>query len=221
MKFAPVIFCLLLCSISLAQRRDDFKSLVLGEYNYPYDAVNSNFYYEQAKSLTKLNNPDSSHKASKIMWGLYLYDTSRYKLEDFVPLLKKIERSNTHYYERVLKGKWRFSHDWLDGLGYIPIDSIREDTFRVVEFDGHNAAFFFKDSLYRKTSYTIECRHTGFEFQRINIFSICFHDSDAKWWFTINPEYMKIKHEYYCSCGCVLSIYKKIQDVAPLVVHSE
>lgn len=210
MKTVTVIWCLFLCSFAMGQRKDEFKRLVLGENNYTYNTNNAQSYYEQAKSLIKLNNPDSSRKASKIMWGLYLYDTARYTFEGFEPLLREIEQSNTRYYEKVIKGKWRFSHKWLDGMGYIPIDSVRKDTFQVVEFDGRNVSFFFKDSLYRKTSYSIECRQSGFDFQRINIFKICFYDSDAVWWFTIMPTYMEIKHDFNCSCGCVLSIYKKI-----------
>lgn len=219
MKITAVICCLFLCSFAMAQdkRKDEFKRLVLGKYNYVYDNQNCQYFFAQAKSLIELNNPDSSNKASKIMWGLYLFDTAKFSFEGFVPLLDKIVQSNTRYYENNLTGVWRFSHDFLDGMGSALTTTTDKDTCRVIQFDGHNVAFYFNDSLYRKTSYNIEPYQSGFEFQRVNIYNICFYDSDDKWQITLTPKNMEVRTYPICVCGCYINIYKKIEDGAPIV----
>jgi hypothetical protein len=210
MKITAIIVCLSFCSIAMAQKDAEFKKLVLGNDNYTFTTANSDFYYEKAKSLMTINNPDSLLKASKIMWGLNMFDTARYSYQSFVPWLDKIVKSNTLYYSIQLQGAWRFSHIFFDGMGYAN-DPTPEDTCQVVKFDGHNASFYFKDSLYRKTTYSIESRQAGFYFQRVNIYNICFYDSEERWWLTLKPGSMSVKLNFLCSCGCDIYIYKKLE----------
>ncbi|HEY8894861.1 MAG TPA: hypothetical protein VIM79_08590 [Niastella sp.] len=219
MKLLIAIFCLFLCSLTMAQRRDDFKSLVLGDYNYAYNKSNCNFYYGQARALAKSNNPDSLRKATKIMWGLCIFDTLKYSPESWEPLLKKIVRSNTKYYRNIIKGTWRFSHDFMDGLGSQVSSSTAQDTNRIVQFNGHDVTFRFNDSVYRKTTYSIEPVQYGLMFNRVNTILICFHDGDEKWRFEIEDKDMTVRIEPYCPCGCYIYFYKKIKDSAPFMVN--
>lgn len=222
MKIAAVICCLFLCSFAMGQRKLDFKSVVLGEYNYDYTPENCNYYYEQAKSLLEIKNPDSLLRASKIMWGLLIYDTLKYSVEHFEPFLKKLIQSNKQYYGDMLKGTWRFNYQYVDGFGSAPYDSTRKDTLRTVTFDGTNAYFYFKDSLYKKTSYSIEQYQDGFLFTRVNIYNICFNDYEDTWWLDLfKPYRMAIKHYFPCVCGCMEYVYKKISDNPLLIADTK
>lgn len=219
MKVPFTIFYLLLCSITMAQRRDDFKSMVLGDYNYAYNKSNCNFYYEQARYLVKSNNPDSLRKATKILWGLLIFDTLKYSEESIEPLLKKVEKSNKTYYGNIIKGSWRFRRDFMDGMGWPLSRSTDEDTCRIVEFNGHDVIFRFNDSVYRKTSYSLEAVKSGFQMDRVNTILICFHDGDEKWRFEIKEKEMTVRIEPLCVCGCYIYFYKKIEDISPLIVN--
>lgn len=221
MKISFLIYCMALFSGALAQEkhprdRTDFKCLVLGGYNYIYTRQNSAGFYEQAKSLIELDNPDSSYKASMIMWGLFLFDTTNYSLKNCRPWLDKIIASNTRYYENNLRGAWRFSHDYWTGMGISdPTTTTAIDTGKVIKLDGHMAYFLFNDSLIRQTPYKIVVKQTGFYFQRINRYTIHFDDKNEDWLFRLTQAQndptplLTITLNPLCSCGCGEDIYKK------------
>lgn len=220
MKIPALFYCMMLFSCVWAQERypyvrTDFKSLVLGDYNYIYNDQNSAVFYKKVTSLIELNNPDSSYKASKIMWGLLLFDTLKYSVENFKPLLDKIINSNTRYFENKLKGAWRFSHDSWSGMGFEPTTTTAVDTGKVIRLDGYRAWFFFNDSLFRQTTYKIQVRQTSNELTMVNNYNIHFDDKNEDWSFKFSTDptpTLTIILNPLCSCGCGVDIYKKIAD---------
>ncbi len=160
MKIITTIAYLFIITLSFGQEvpsrnLNEFKRLVLGEYNYNYTTANSDHFFEEAKNLIKIKNPDSSYKASKIMYGLFLFNDTKYSLDTFQPLLSAINISNRQIFEQSLIGSWRFSHDFGTGLVTQISTSTAVDTGNVVNFDGCEASFFFNDSLTRKTHYSL------------------------------------------------------------------
>jgi hypothetical protein len=229
MKIIALIGCLFLCTFAMGQRGPkplrDFKSLVLRDYNYPYDSTNCDVYYKMVKSLIEYNNPDSSYKAKKIMLGLYFYDSVKYAFELHAPLVYKIEQLNRQYYENTIKGTWRFSHDFWTGLVSTPTTTTAKDTGKVIKFNGRTASIYFNDTLIRKTAYKLVAKQRGTDYSRHTIFSIHFEDKDEDWEFILDWDKQDSKTNLIvtldpsCSCGCGEHIYKKINDLeAPLIV---
>lgn len=226
MKITIFIWCLFLFSFAMGQKKRESKSMLLGGYNYAYDTANCHLYYEKAKSLIELNNPDSSYKAKKIMLGLYFYDTVKYTYKFFKPLVDKIEQSNRHFYINKIKGTWRFSHDFWTGLVPVSTSTTAIDTGKVVKFNGSVATFYFNDTLTRQTAYKVLFTQRGAELGRYLTYSICFDDSNEDWEFTLKQEKgdstlsMIRTLDPSCSCSCGVHIYKKINDGdAPLMVN--
>jgi hypothetical protein len=222
MKFKSFLFFFVLSSYVLGQETypntRDFKSLVLGKYNYIYDSYNCKVFEDKVKSLIELNDLDSAYKATKIMWGLLLYDTIKYSEEYFKPLLDKIVNLNTAYFESNLKGEWRFSHDFWTGMVKQITTTSDIDTGKVVKFDGNTAYFYFNDSLFRQSSYKVVVKQSENKFLSVNHYNIQLNDINENWSFSLTENsygskmIMTIQNDPNCLCGCRQDIYKKIDS---------
>ncbi|MDF2189132.1 hypothetical protein [Paraflavitalea sp. CAU 1676] len=231
MKFEALILFFSLSSCVYGQETypntKDFKSLVLGKYNYIYSSTNCGIFEDKVKSLIEENNPDSSFKATKIMWGLSLYDTIKYSDEYFNPQLDRIIKSNTAYFESNLKGEWRFSHDFWTGMVLKTTTTTDIDTGKVIRFDGHTAYFYFNDSLFRQTSYKVVVQKAGIEFTRVNYYNILLEDKNENWSFSLaknlhgSEMIMTVHLEPNCSCGCRQDIYRRIKYTGVDILTSE
>jgi hypothetical protein len=198
----------------------DFKRMILGKYYVDIDHSNYLTIYEKVKSLIEFADKDSSYKATKLMWALLLYDTAKYSTDFFKPLLDRIQASNESYYDRMLKGEWRFSHDFWTGLVWKTTTTSAYDTGRTITFKNGYAEFHFYDTLQRKTKYAIIPDSTGFEISRVNNFKILFLDKKEYWTFVIDTkkkifgDRISLRVILYpnCSCGCGSDIYYKQEE---------
>jgi hypothetical protein len=93
-----------------------YQQFFFGKNYVEIDNSNHQKYFEKVKDLTEFADKDSSYKATKLMWALWFYDTSKYSIDFFKLLLDKIVNSNKFFCERTLKGQWQFSHDFWTGL---------------------------------------------------------------------------------------------------------
>ena len=193
--------------------------MVLGKYYVDIDKGNHQKYFKNVKALIAYNDRDSSYKATKLMWALWFYDTTKYSTDFFKPLLDKIQKSNEVFYERALIGQWRFSHDFWTGLVSEVITTTAYDTGRTVSFNNGYAEFYFYDTLKRTTKYQIVPQSTGFELSRVNNFKILFLDKNEYWTFVITTKKpfddrisLRVILDPNCSCGCGTDIYYKQEE---------
>ena len=198
----------------------DFKRMILGKYYVDIDSSNHQAFYKKVKSLIEFEDKDSSYKATRLMWALLFYDTTKYSTDFFQPLLDRIQQSNESYYDRVLKGQWRFSHDFWTGLVSQVTTTTAYDTGRTVSFKNGYAKFYFYDTLKRTSKYKIISESTGFEFSRVNNFKILFLDKNESWTFVITTTIksvgertsLRVILDPNCSCGCRDDIYYKQEE---------
>lgn len=196
-----------------------YQQMVLGKYYVDIDQSNHKQYFNKVKTLVELADRDSSYKATKLMWALWFYDTTKYSTDFFKPLLDKVQKSNTAFYERTLTGTWRFSHDFWTGLVSQVTSTTAYDTGRTVSFNNGYAQFYFYDTLIRTTEYKIISLSTGFEISRVNNFKIHFLDKNEYWTFRItmpknsfeDKTYLTVVLDPSCSCSCGNDIYYKVQ----------
>jgi hypothetical protein len=194
--------------------------MILGKNYVDIDNINHLAIYEKVKSLVEFADKDSSYKATKLMWALLFYDTTKYSTDFFKPLLDRIQASNKSYYERILKGEWRFSHDFWTGLVWKITTTSAYDTGRTVTFKDGYAEFYFYDTLQRKTKFDITPDSAGFELSRVNNFKILFLDKNEYWTFVINTNKkafgdrisLSVILDPNCSCGCGSDIYYKQEE---------
>ena len=193
--------------------------MILGKYYVDIDNINQQKYFEKVKTLVQFEDKDSSYKATRLMWALWFYDTAKYSTDFFQPLLDRIQQSNESYYDRVLKGQWRFSHDFWTGLVPYVTTTTDYDTGRTVIFKNGYAEFYFYDTLKRTTKYKIVPQTTGFELSRVNNFKILFLDKNEYWTFVITAKKsfgdrisLRVILDPNCSCGCGDDIYYKQEE---------
>ncbi len=199
------------------KHKEDFMNMVLGKYHVSINSCNEQNYLDTINKLIEFNNNDSSYKATKLMWGMWFYDTTKYSVTFFKPLITKILKSRQEYYKENLEGKWRFSHDFWTGLVFQSTTTTAEDTNKTVLFKNGIAEFYFKDSLLRRTGYKVFLEISGFELSWNSYFKIQFLDKNDYWVFNISPSKTSPVDELKltvildpnCSCGCGSLIYKK------------
>ena len=214
------------CFAQTSKMNPDIKGMILGKHNVEINSTNHQAFYKKVKTLIEFEDKDSSYKATKLMWALWFYDTTKYSTNFFHPFLERIQKSNESFYDRVLKGEWRFSHDFWTGLVQESTTTSAYDTGRTVLFKNGYAKFYFYDTLKRTSKYKIISQSKGFEFSKVNNFKILILDKNELWTFAIdiNKKRFEDKNSLkdrislrvildpYCSCGCGSDIYYKQEE---------
>jgi hypothetical protein len=211
----PILFLFLLASVAVFGQR-------LSKYeNYSVKRKNHVALYERAKRLIEFNRPDSSHEAVRILRALNGYDSSKYSMNLFKPLLEKMEKANRTFYQQTIIGRWKF--EW-SGTNW-GTTSTSDSTNEVLVFTDKEVIFYRNDTIQRRTPYQISNSNVRSYFYASVFFRIVFQDNNNEWpfWFYDHTDFvpyisktktvaMRISEEPFCSCGCPEQVFSKIVD---------
>jgi hypothetical protein len=196
---------------------------------YPIDNSNHLTFYQKAQKLIELNNPDSSFEATRILWALLYYDTTKYSVDLFTPLLDKIENANRAFYKTTLSGQWKF--EW-SGSNWGTAQTSK-DVNKSIVFTDKEAIFYSGDTIKRRTVYYlsnnyplyfIPSNNSQSRFTTVNLFHLVFADTKEEWNIRFYKDgfvpyvgqtqttAMLINQMPNCVCGCPEEVYNKVVD---------
>ena len=215
-----ITILLLIFSLVVAGQKHPIKD------RYPINDSNDSSFYQKAQSLIQYNNPDSSWEATRILWALIFFDTTKYSMELYQPLLDKIETANRTFYEATLAGQWNF--EW-SGTNWGTAETSKEVTKRII-FNDKEAIFYSGNKVKRKTGYYLSNEYSNSRFVTANFFRLVFTDNKEEWTirFYNNHKFvpyigntntigMLANQMPNCSCGCPEEIYSKVIDDAIVI----
>ncbi len=209
MKYILTIICLAFSFVAKCQIESFFVNKI--------DSSNHENYYKRLRKNINVENIDSSSEAINLIFDLHRFDSKKYSSNLLNPYLKQIQDFQLTFFRKTIIGKWQ-----SESLGSSWASS-REKMFNPNKgffFDNSEAIFYLRDSLIRKTSYSIISKeevHSDLKFKR---FSIIFSDTKAAWSFhfitkgngvpfhgTAQVLYLLLNKEPNCVCGCPQEMY--------------
>lgn len=213
MKFQVTILMLMLSFIAAGQR-NPLKD------RYSISKSNHLTFYQKAQNLIELNDPDSSFEATRILQALLYYDTTKYLIELFTPLLDNIEKANRAYHITILSGQWKF--EW-SGSNWGTAQTSK-DVNKAIFFTDKEAIFYSGDTIKRRTSYQLSNSYSQSRFATVNFFRLVFIDTKEEWDIRFyrngfvpyvgrtQTVAMLINQMPNCVCGCPEEVYGKAAD---------
>ena len=181
------------------------------------DSSNNEDYYRRLQENIKVENIDSSFEAINLIFELHSFDSIKYNSNLLNPILKQIEKFQLGFFKKTIIGKWQsesLGSDWFNTK-----EKMFNPNKRFI-FNGIEAVFYLRDSLIRRTSYSIvskELQQHNLKFKR---FFIVFLDTKEEWSFyfitkgNLVPFHGKahklhliFNKEPNCACGCREELY--------------
>ncbi len=181
------------------------------------DTSNNEDYYKRLLKNIKVENIDSSHEAINLIFDLYTYDSKKYNSNLFNPILKQIQSLQLKFLRKTIIGKWQSESL---GSNWFNTKETMVNPNKEFVFNNSEAIFYLKDSLTRKTSYSIISEERQQDNLKFAKFSIVFTDTKEKWALhfitkgnlvpfhgTAQRLYLLFNKEPNCVCGCPEELY--------------
>ena len=181
------------------------------------DSSNNEDYYRRLQENLKIENIDSLSEAINLISNLNNFDSKKYSFSLLNPILKQIEISQLDFFKRTIIGKWQ--SESLGSNWFNKKEKMVNPNKRLI-FNAAEAIFYLRDSLIRRTSYSIvgkEGKQNDLNFKR---FLIVFSDTKEEWAFYFITKgnsvpfhgnaqkiHLLFNKEPNCACGCRDELY--------------
>jgi hypothetical protein len=142
------------------------------------DSSNHENYYKRLLKNINQENIDSSSEAINLIFDLHKFDSKKYRSNLLNPFLKQIQDFQIAFFRKTIIGKWQ-SESLGSNWSVTKEDMIIPNKGFV--FNNSEAILYLRDSLIRKTLYSIISKeevHNDLKFKR---FSIIFTDTKEEW----------------------------------------